>query len=236
MSESQQQSTQDQAPATDAAPSPAESKTTETTETGGEKQPEYKLSEDLLGKDGQPDLAKIIGRMSSYEAERAARGEPPEAPDGYTFEVPKDLKLPDGTPAEIDADSEIYKRFRETAHELGLPQAEAQKIFDLGVEMQFGILAQARADAQAALTAEKAKLGSKADQRIQNIGNWMASLGGREAANTLLEGFNSADQVVALEKIIAKLGGAGAAGASKTGAAAGKPADDFERLYPSMAR
>ena len=196
---------------------------------------EFKLPDEFKAKDGQPDVAKIVGRLSEFEAERNARGLPPESADKYEFAAPKDLKLPDGSPAEIDVDSDIFKQFRQVAFDLKLPQAAAQKLFELGVEREFGLMAQADKDAKDALAAEMVKLGSKHEQRINSVGNWFKSHFGQEGAQ-FLETLSKAEQVFMLEKLVAKFGGAGAAGASNASSAAAKPENNLSSIYPTMVK
>lgn len=194
---------------------------------------EFKLPDEYKAKDGAPDVAKIVGKFSEFEAERNARGLPPESADKYEFAAPKDLKLPDGSPAEIDADSPLIKQFRDAAFELKLPQAAAQKLFELGVEREFSLMADAKKAADDFVLAEKGKLGSKGDERINNVGNWFKSHFGAEGA-AFIETMNRSDQVVLMEKMIAKFGGATVAGASKDALGSRKDGADLAALYPSM--
>lgn len=192
----------------------------------------YKLPDDLLV-DGKPNLDKVISRLSEREAALASRGAPPESADKYEFKAPEGLKLPDGSTAEIDVDSDIFKQFRATAFEMGLPQEQAQKLFALGVEMQFGLLAQARSEAEARVAAEIAKLGSKGADRLNNVGNWFRANWGEDGAQ-FLERLSDHRDVVLLEKLISKFGGAGASGASPSSGGAVKGENDLAALYPSM--
>lgn len=196
---------------------------------------EFKLPDEYKGKDGQPDVAKIVGKFSEFEAERNARGLPPEGAEKYEFVAPKDLKLPDGSPAEIDPDSAIFQKFREVAFGLKLSQADAQKLFELGVEREFDLLAQVRREAETNLAAEKAKLGSKHEARINNVGNWLKAHFGKEG-EAAIERWGNSDDIILMEKMIAKFGGAGAAGASNAGKSGSKGGDELAALYPSMAK
>ena len=196
---------------------------------------EYKLPDDLKGQDGAPDVTKVIGRLSALEAERNARGLPPESPEKYEFKAPENLKMPDGTAAEIDADSAIFKQFRELSFELGLPQEKAQKLFELGVEREFELLAQIQQQRADDAAAEKVKLGSKHDDRLNAVGNWLKSHFGKEG-DEFFDTLGLASQIQLFEKMIAKFGGAGASGASSAASGGVNKPDDLGRLYPTMAK
>lgn len=133
----------------------------------------------------------------------------PEKPEGYKIELklPDDVKIPEGVKFDPSKDPRLPMLLK-TAHELGLSNADVNKLVTL--DAQFAL---ANHNAEAARVAEEtAKLGEKAKDRIAAATSWTKALGetGGFTADEVGEiraMASTASGVTALEKLMAKVNG-----------------------------
>lgn len=116
------------------------------------------------------DLVKAHGDLAKAKAEADARmAARPAAPDAYALDLPKDFALPQGVEFKIDGNDPLIGMARELAHAAGLDQAGFSALLGRYAATQ---LDQHKA-AEAAYTAELAKLGDKATARMQAAAGWI---------------------------------------------------------------
>lgn len=158
-------------------------------------------------KDGNLDVdsIKALHEASAAEqAKQAARAAEIPTDGNYILALPEDLKDDAGKPIEIDTNNAAYFTLVEAARELKLTTSEANKFAEMMVRKE---LEQMKADqtAQAdAMKAELAKLGANPSERIAAAKNAIIGHLG-EKANALTSQILTADGVMALEALIAKI-------------------------------
>lgn len=178
------------------------------------------------------DLTTKFGELSAFKAEHDAKATSlPAKPEDYKFELPADVKLPDGYEWKLDDKDPAFVALRSFAHENRLPQSAVSAI--LGIE------AQRRAselDAQVALVQkEEAALGEKFPERKAAVEDFLRS----NLDDRLYEGIRAridaggAAGFEAVEKLIEIANG----GSLPDGGGANPaPKSTAELLYPSMAK
>lgn len=155
------------------------------------------------------DTAKLTSDFDALTALRAEHdsrlARVPEKLDDYEVALPEGFKLPDGFKFEIDANSPLLTPAREFAKKHNLTKDEFKELVALQAQ---GMVAEDAALAAAA-KAERDKLGSKGQQRISAVTQFLQAKLGNDLANALLPGLFTARQVEAYEKImdLAKGGG-----------------------------
>ena len=147
---------------------------------------------------------------------------------GLKGEDGQPLKDPAGNVIELDDKSPLLQSAAKIFAEYGMGKAAQASLIRAFVESQ---IADAKSVMEAGM-AEKAKLGEKADERINALRNFMQTKGGDGAA-ALLSRMNTAEEFEALEKIVALVTGPAA------GANAGNtppPQDAVSILFPNARR
>jgi hypothetical protein len=156
------------------------------------------------------EFAKHYGELTVAQqklAERAAAV--PEKPEGYKIEIklPDDVKVPEGLKFDPSKDPRLPVLLK-TAHELGLSNADVNKLVTL--DAQFALQNHA---AEAARVAEETKkLGEKAADRIAAATNWTKALAEKgdfsaDEVGEIRAMASTAAGVTALEKLMAKVNG-----------------------------
>lgn len=133
---------------------------------------------------------------------RELRAGVPETPEGYGFEIPKEL-VPEGFEVrQPPADDPMLAEARKVMHELGAKPEQWQRLIGAFVRWQ---VAQAPD-----LEAEKQKIGEGAEQRIAAVDMWLAKQLPEDHYRALMAAATSAPFVLALEALMRKAtGGAG---------------------------
>jgi hypothetical protein len=164
----------------------------------------------------------LLAKYSEAAAAEAARAaDVPADVNGYELALPEGLDLPQGAEIGIDDKDPFLAEARAAAHELGLTKSQWTRFVALEAQQRAAAY-KAKVDTFAA---EKIKLGSNADARIEAVRNKLAASG----AGALAESLFTAASVEAVEKLIA----AAAAPAVAAGGQAAPPKtrDTAEILY-----
>lgn len=176
------------------------------------------------------DFAKWSQEHAELVAEKAARDSAAasvvESPDKYEISLPADVPLPEGFEFDISDSHPMVGPLREFAFANKLTQEQVNGLVKLDLQRQLGEIEQMRE----AASAEKAKLGSKATERIDAVTRWAQATLGAEHANALLPMMYSARQVEAFEKLITAAGGKLPSYGSGGREAASTPAQDLSGL------
>lgn len=181
-------------------------------------------------KDGNLDVDSIKALHEASAAEQAKQAErAAEIPaDGnYILALPDDLKDDAGNPIEIDTTNPAYFTLVEAARELKLTTSEANKFAEMMVRKELEQM-KAEQTAQAdAMKAELAKLGANPSERIAAAKNAIIGHLG-DKANALTSQILTADGVMALEALIAKINAAPTASAPSPSK---RDVPAYERIY-----
>lgn len=166
-------------------------------------------------KDGALDVnsIKALHEASAAEqAKQAARAAEIPSDGNYVLALPEDLKDDAGNPIEIDKENPAYFTLVEAARELKLTTSEANKFAEMMVRKELEQM-KAEQTAQAeAMRAELAKLGANPAERIAAAKNAIIGHLG-DKANALTSQILTAEGVMALEALIAKINAAPTASA-----------------------
>ena len=176
---------------------------------------------------GKPtvDVAELLTLKQQHD-ERA--GQVPKDAAEYQVTLPEGFTLPDGVKFEVAADDPLLAEARAVAHEMGLTQAQFSKIMGLRAKMDV----MAHETWNATLTAEKAKLGEKAVERIDTATAFLqAKLPAAQFA-ALKGAVTTADGVAAVETLMTLVGGPKLP--TNGDPSAGKPSDAAKILFPGM--
>lgn len=162
----------------------------------------------------------VLAKLNEYQAAEAARaGQVPADVAGYVLETPEPILDLAGNPVGFNANDPLAQGVLGVLHKHGVGQAAASELLATYAN---SVIAEARASNEA-LQAETAKLGANAPARIAAVRAAVVAHAPAQA-EALMAGLGTADAVIALEGLIAKLTGAG-----MTAAPTSKP-DPYEGL------
>lgn len=198
------------------------------------------LDASLKGKDPGETLANVAKHLSEMP-------KPPAEAKDYAFKPADAIAAHFGT----QADNAVLDVFRDVAHKHGMTQVQFEGsinafyggLIDKGlmpapvrVEDEFTALGGADGDPAARIKKGADRVLAMRDH-IQGLAT--AKIIGDEDAAALVPAFTSAKQVIAMERILAKLaiGGGGAANGGSAGDGAAAVPDDVakqRRMYPTM--
>lgn len=224
-------------PKPEAQPAPeAKSAVEAAAEAGAEKKPLAdpviaKLGETWL-KDGQPDMEKIADALGRVHTDLPGEGADYELKFPATF----DLKGEDGEVVKLDPADPIVGKFKEWAKSNGIGQKAADGLMAIYgdiIKSAYEVNAEAT---KAAQDAEFAKLDADrkaAEARVQAAVNGLTKVMGKDAklVAPLVQALTTAEAVIALEAILAKINGAPSAAPKPNGKAARSP---LQILYPQQ--
>ncbi|MGH6672355.1 MAG: hypothetical protein ACRECV_10340 [Xanthobacteraceae bacterium] len=166
--------------------------------------------------DGADYAADDVRAALKFKAEQDIRKSGlPASPDQYQLTLPADFKAPEGVKFEFDSNSAELQNFKRLAHARGLDQqtfSEALGIYAanrIGEQQQLGT----------ARTAELAKLGSAAGNRIAAVETWLKSQVGARANLIVnqLKNFPVAGMVEMFEDLARNSSNQGSASYSQSG-------------------
>lgn len=181
-----------------------------------------------------PKLTGDFDALRAVKAEQDSRlARVPDKIEDYEVALPADFKMPDGMKFEIDPKSPLLGPAREFAKAHNLSKDEFKSL----VALQAKAMIAENEALQVAAKAEREKLGSKAQERLTAITQFLQAKLGNESANVLLPGIFTARQVEAYEKLmdLAKGGGPKFNGAGRESDT--KPAmthEEFSALSPTQ--
>lgn len=143
------------------------------------------------------DLVAFKAERTSAEASR------PETPDAYEAKLPEGFKLPDGIQVEegqsiINADDPRIAELRKVAHAKGWSQQDFEDVLAMGIQMDIA----ADSKRTELLEAERAKLGSRAKDRVQAVASWVDAKLGPKLGNSLKQMMFTAEQIEAFERLM----------------------------------
>ncbi|BEV44414.1 hypothetical protein CRBSH125_05970 [Afipia carboxidovorans] len=124
----------------------------------------------------------------------------------YKFEIPADLKLPEGMAADtvkVDMDDPLLQIVIPIMHEGQVPNDVAQKLY--GAVLQSRVNEVATLNERAA--AERAAIGVDAPARVAAIGTFLTSHLGVDNAKAMMSGVFTANQVKGFEALMQKFAG-----------------------------
>lgn len=174
-----------------AAPSP-------TGGDGGLVRPEGMPDEFWDDQTGVKSADLLVAYQELKAQTEAAKADLPAEPTGYELKLSDAVKVPEGFKVEIDAQDPFFADVTKELHGLGVGQAGVQKLVDAYAKAQIAEQEQA----VAAYSAEKGKLGERADARIQAIQQWVTANLPKEQAAAVIGSIYNAAQVQAFERII----------------------------------
>lgn len=143
------------------------------------------------------DLVAAYRDLSAKEAERT-KDVPAEAA-GYALELPETVKAPEGYKIDLAEDDPFLAEARTAAHAAGLSTEAWKGLVAAYANMQI----REQQAAVEAYAAEKGKLGERADVRIKAASDWLNANLKSQQAKALIGSLYSADQIAAIEAIIA---------------------------------
>lgn len=196
-----------------AAPSdPADTAASESTganDAAAGEQPE--IPEAYRTEDGKADLAKLIERVQAADAEAAERAKGvPETVEGYEIKLADDLRLPDGSPIQIDKDNPLLKEFLQDAHSAGKTQEQVSRELSFFAKELSNVIAGQKQATEQQIAAEIAKIdpdASKAERRFEAVRKGLSEAIGDDGASALFEEIRSAGSFAALEQLHERLMG-----------------------------
>ncbi|MDA0989740.1 MAG: hypothetical protein O3A51_03215 [Verrucomicrobia bacterium] len=183
------------------------------------------------------DPAALIESDLRQKWEDDRMADRPAASTDYTFDA-ADAGLPEGMDFDPQADDPMLNWWREFSHKNGF----TNDVFGEGISTWLGALAGMAPD----IEAERGKLGTNADARLDGVVTYLKGAGLNEAEYAAIEGaVRSADGVAALEKLAA-LGGPPNSQSRETVSTAGKITEEelralqrtpeYQRNDPAMLR
>lgn len=145
---------------------------------------------------------KTADLLAAYQelkgAADAAKSDVPADATGYELKLSEGVKVPEGFKVEINAEDPFFADVTKELHGLGIGQAGVQKLVDAYARAQIAEQEQA----VEAYTAEKGKLGERAQERIGAVQAWVTANLPKEQAAALIGSIYNAAQVQAFERII----------------------------------
>lgn len=149
---------------------------------------------------------EAFARLAELAAADAARREGvPASPDEYKLELAEPIVGLDGKPVAINPDDPLAKAILPALHKHGLPQAALNDVLQAYAAQEVAD-AKAEAEAQTAfVAAEHAKLGANHTQRTAALHGQVIAAIGADQAEAIRSQMRSADAVIALEQLVAKL-------------------------------
>lgn len=163
-------------------------------------------------------FGKRVSELAAFKAESDIRKHSlPTSPDKYEIKLPPDFRAPEGVRFEFDANSADLKRARDIAHARGVDQETFSDMLGVYAATKIGEQQQLAT----ARTAELAKLGSAAGQRIDAIDTWLHSQVGTKADLIVsqLKNYPVASMVEAFEELARQFSHQGSAPYSQSGRA-----------------
>lgn len=155
---------------------------------------------DELWEDGKGlkvgDLVSAYRELKAQAEERTA--DLPATPAEYELKLSESVKVPEGFNVDIDPEAPFFSDVTKELHALGVGKAGVQKLVDAYARAQIAEQTQA----VEAFSAEKAKLGDRADARIGAVQTWLTANLKADAARALMGSLFTAEHVQALETII----------------------------------
>lgn len=147
-------------------------------------------------------LTKDLADLTSLRGEAEARAKEIPQDGAYKFELPPELKLPEGIRYDApDTNDPEVKAFSELAKGLNLTQSQYSKL--LGFEAQRRLAAfQNSQKMEATRTQELKSLGENSAARTDQAKRWLNANLSEQEAKTLGFALNLKDGVTAIEKII----------------------------------
>lgn len=180
------------------------------------------------------DLNAALTKLGEFETRAAGV---PEKPDGYTFDLPGDMKLPDGVTIQFDpADPMLGPVLTEAAgiaHQLGIGQEGFSRLLGVYVRGELAADQQMREFSKTSL----AKLGSNSAGRIDAVHRWADSVFGEGRSQVIKQMIISAEQVEAFESAMRAFSTQGVVAPAGRPDPAGQSSESLplaRRLFPSM--
>lgn len=143
------------------------------------------------------DLVAAYRDLTAKEAERT-KDVPAEAA-GYALELPETIKVPENFKIDLDESDPFLAEARTAAHAAGLSSEAWKGLVAAYANMQI----RGQTEAAETYAAEKAKLGERADVRLKSVTDWLGANLKAEQAKALMGSLYNADQIRAMEAIIA---------------------------------
>lgn len=172
---------------------------------------EVEIPEAYRTEDGKADLAKLIERVQAADAEAAERAKGvPETVEGYEIKLADDLRLPDGSPIQIDKDNPLLKEFLQDAHSAGKTQEQVSRELSFFAKELSNVIAGQKQATEQQIAAEIAKIdpdASKAERRFEAVRKGLSEAIGDDGASALFEEIRSAGSFAALEQLHERLMG-----------------------------
>lgn len=151
---------------------------------------------------------EAYARLAELEAAQAARAEGvPATPAEYKLDPTEPVLGPDGQAVAADPEDPILTAALPVLHKHGVPQAAISEILAEVLKSQVADAAALQADQTAYVAAEQTKLGAEHKARTAAIHSAVTAAVGAEAAEAIRLQMRSADAVIALETLVAKLQG-----------------------------
>jgi hypothetical protein len=124
----------------------------------------------------------------------------PKDPNAYTLDLPADFKAPEGVKFEFNKDDPTLARARQLAFNRGMDQSTFSDFLSCYAAERISEASKINT----ARTAEIAKLGTMAPQRIDAIRTWARGMVGDQLGGALEQMLVTSKHVEAFEKIIDK--------------------------------
>ena len=133
----------------------------------------------------------------------------PADPNGYKIELPPNWKAPEGTAFELNTQDPGLSELRNLAHRRGFDQETVSELLGIYAANKVGEFQ----NTQKLIAANREKLGSAADARMNAIEQWMTAIAGAKAKPlmTALKQYPMVETVEALETVIRKFSNQGGA-------------------------
>lgn len=142
------------------------------------------------------DLIKSHGALSEAARERLAGR--PETAKAYAFKVPETYRGFEDLQKAIDSDSPFMSAARKHLFETGATQEQANELFESYMADRFGTPEALEAQSKA----ERAKLGEKADTRVEAVNTWIKGHVGDDLYSEIAAVVTTAAGVEAMEKLM----------------------------------
>lgn len=142
------------------------------------------------------DLVSAYRDLKAQADERTA--DLPATPADYELKLSEAVQVPEGFNVDIDPEAPFFSDVTKELHALGVGKAGVQKLVDAYARAQIAEQTQA----VESFSAEKAKLGDRADARIGAVQTWLTANLKADAAKALMGSLFTAEHVQALETII----------------------------------
>lgn len=223
------------APAAPAAPAAASPPTPEPSKTpaAAPARPTYVRDDEwdaVNNKIIEDKLAGRINGLTAFEAAEQTRKLTVPAPEKYEVKLPADFKAPEGLTVEFKQDDPLIAQARAIANKRGLDQEGFSEFLGLYAATKVGEQQQFKA----AFDAEVGKLGANATARVTAVQVWLRAMGGADAEPLakVLEIAPVAGTIVALENLMKRFSGQGAAAFTQSGRESGEVPMTEEKWKP----